>query len=128
MQRDKTSSELKWLVRDLQWLNCNTILNTGVSKQTSQHQFAGSGPEARRDLSDHRRFYHLRLLFSFHVVNFKQLQKLLTMPDVSKHAAVLQDLKNGTIRTLGVSIGPVTITPGQKIAKAGENTDFAALI
>ncbi|GAM43242.1 phosphatidylethanolamine-binding protein [Talaromyces pinophilus] len=40
------------------------------------------------------------------------------MPDVSKHAAVLQDLKNGTVRTLGVSIGPVTITPGQKIAKA----------
>lgn len=44
------------------------------------------------------------------------------MPDVSKHEAVLQDVKNGNIRTLGVSIGPVTITPGQKIAKAGENT------
>jgi phosphatidylethanolamine-binding protein (PEBP) family uncharacterized protein len=51
------------------------------------------------------------------------------MPDVSKHAAVLQDLKNGTIRTLGVSIGPVTITPGLKIAKAGKNTEltYAAL-
>lgn len=42
------------------------------------------------------------------------------MPDVSKLAAVLQDLKNGTIHTLGVSIGSVTITPGQKIAKAGK--------
>ncbi|EEA24978.1 hypothetical protein TMatcc_008082 [Talaromyces marneffei ATCC 18224] len=40
------------------------------------------------------------------------------MSDVSKHTAVLQDLKNGAIRTLGVSIGQVTITPGLKIAKA----------
>jgi hypothetical protein len=48
------------------------------------------------------------------------------MPDVSKPAAVLEGLKNGTIRTLGVSIGPVTITPGQKIAKGGENRDFCS--
>ncbi|QGA17308.1 hypothetical protein EYB26_004979 [Talaromyces marneffei] len=47
------------------------------------------------------------------------------MSDVSKHTAVLQDLKNGAIRTLGVSIGQVTITPGLKIAKAGEDRLFS---
>lgn len=55
-------------------------------------------------------------------VSYSRITAPFTMPDVSKHEAVLQDVKNGNIRTLGVSIGPVTITPGQKIAKAGENT------
>lgn len=67
-------------------------------------------------------------MFSLLVVNTEELQNLLTMPDVSKHAAVLQDLKNGSIRTLGVSIGLVTITPGQKIAKAGKKKDELYLL
>lgn len=46
------------------------------------------------------------------------------MPDVSKHVTVIQDLKDGSIHTLGVSIGPVTVTPGLKIAKAGEKSEL----
>lgn len=42
------------------------------------------------------------------------------MPDVSKHEAVLQGLKNGTYRTLDVTIGSHKINAGEKIPKAGE--------
>ena len=45
------------------------------------------------------------------------------MPDVSKHLSVLQDLKSNALPTLGVSLGPITVTPDQKIDKKGENID-----
>lgn len=93
--------------------------------------FAGSGPEPvspfgrspREDFTFRTFVYSLYLSsLLFISVRYSVITVSLTMPDVSKHETVLQDVKNGNIPTLGVSIGPVTITPGQKIAKAGENT------
>ncbi|KAL2869071.1 YbhB/YbcL family Raf kinase inhibitor-like protein [Aspergillus lucknowensis] len=46
------------------------------------------------------------------------------MPDVSHHAAILQGLEKGTYQTLGVTIGSHTITPGQKIPKAGRIPEY----
>jgi hypothetical protein len=46
--------------------------------------------------------------------------KTLEMPDISKHAAVLQGLMSGTYRTLGLSISSHNVTPGLKIAKRGK--------
>lgn len=42
------------------------------------------------------------------------------MPSVSKHEAVLEGLKNGTHRTLGVSVGLHQVTPGLQIPKGGK--------
>lgn len=44
------------------------------------------------------------------------------MPGVSKHVTVLQGLKNGTYRTLGVNIGSRKVSPGEKIAKGGKES------
>ena len=42
------------------------------------------------------------------------------MPDVSKHEAILDGLKNGTYHPLGLIIGGTKITAGEKIAKKGK--------
>ena len=42
------------------------------------------------------------------------------MPDVSKYETILQDLKNGTYRTLGLNIGAHEVAPGEKIVKGGK--------
>lgn len=60
-------------------------------------------------------------LFEF-LSNTGYLLGIFKMPDVSKHVAVLQDLKNGTYPTLGVNIGSREVTPGEKIAKGGKES------
>lgn len=47
------------------------------------------------------------------------------MPDVSKYEAILQGLKNGTYRTLGLSIGALDVAPGEKIVKGGKKVHMS---